>query len=109
MSEGNNFRCSDSSREYTINSRFNCDSSGLGYVFYCKVCCQQYIVSTFTPFRIRFDKYKSSRKKFSSGISVIHEELFIHFTEDNDHGFLEDVSVQIIDRVFGDFRLTEGF
>ena len=40
---------------------------------------------------------------------VLFTTYFRHFTEDNHHGFLEDVSVQIIDRVFGDLRLREGF
>ena len=109
MSEGKSFRCSDSGREYIINSRFNCDFSGLVYVLYCKVCCQQYVGSTFTPFRIRFNNCKSSIMKFSSEISVTHAELFRHFAEDNHHGFLEDAIVPIIDRVFGDSRFREGF
>ena len=36
-------------------------------------------------------------------------ELFKHLTEANHNGFLEDVSFQIIDRVFQDSRLGEGF
>ena len=78
------------------------------YVLGCKVCGKQYVGSTFTPFRIRFNNYKSSSRKFSSGISVTQAELFRHFTEDNHHEFLEDVSVQIIDKVFGASRLREG-
>ena len=45
MSEGNSFRCSVSGREYTINSSFTCDSSGVVYVLGCKVCGKQYIGS----------------------------------------------------------------
>ena len=66
MSEGNSFSCSDLGREYTINSRFNCDSSGVVNVLGCKVCGEQYVGSTFTPFRVRFNNYKSSSRKFSS-------------------------------------------
>ena len=109
MSEGSNFRSNYSGREYSISSRFNCDSSGVVYVLNCKVCGKQYINSTFTPFRVRFNNYKSSSRKFSSGISLTQAELYKHFTEANHNGFLEDVSFQIIDRVFGDSRLTEGF
>ena len=36
-------------------------------------------------------------------------ELSRHFTEAGHHGFLEDVSFQIIDRVFGVPRHKEGF
>ena len=80
MWEGNSFRCSDSGREYTINNRFNCDSSGVLYVLGFKICGKQYVGSTFTPFRIRFNNYKSSSRKFSSRISVTQAELFRHFT-----------------------------
>ena len=88
MSEGNNFRFSDSGRECTIDSRFNCDSSGVVYVLGCKVCGKQYIGSTFTPFRVRFNNYKSSSSNFSSEITVTQTEFFRHFTKGNHHGFL---------------------
>ena len=53
--------------------------------------------------------YKSSSRKFSSGVSVIQAELSKHFTETNHHGFLEDVSFHIIDRMFGVSRYKKGF
>ena len=109
MSEGNSFRCSVSGREYDINSDFNCDSSGVVYLLGCKVCGKQYVGSTFTSFRARFNNYKSSSRTFSSGVAVTHSELFRHSTEANHNGFLEDVSFQIIDRVFGVSRHKEGF
>ena len=80
MSEGNSFRCSVSGREYAINSSFTCDSSGVVYLICCKVCGKQYVCSTFTTFRVRFNNYKSSSRKFSSGILVTKAELFRHFT-----------------------------
>ena len=42
-------------------------------------------------------------------MSVAEEELFRHFTEVNRDRFLEDVVIQIIDRVFGDSRYRKGF
>ena len=50
---------------------------------------------------MRFNNYKSSSRKLSSGVPVAQAELFAHFTEANDHGFLDDVSFHIMDRVFG--------
>ena len=76
LSEGNSFRFSVSCREYAINSSFTCDSFGVDYVLGCKVCGKQYVGSTFTPFRVRFNNYKSSNRTFSRGISVIQAELF---------------------------------
>ena len=42
-------------------------------------------------------------------MSVAQADLFRHFTEGNHDGLLEDVTVQIIDRVVGESRLREGF
>ena len=66
--------------------------------------------STFISFRARFNNYKSSCRKFSSGVAVKQAEFFRHITEVNQHGFLEDVSFQIIDRVLGvlDIRKDSG-
>ena len=109
MSEGSNFKYNVSGREYDINSDSTCDSSGVVYLLGCKVCCKQYVDSTFTSFRARFDNCRSSSRKFSGGILVTPAELFRHFTEANHHGFVEDVSFQTIDRIFGVSRHTEGF
>ena len=75
----------------------------------CKVCGKQYVGSSFISFRARFNNYKSSSRKFSSGVAVTQAELYRHFTETNHHGFLEDISSQIIDRVFRVSRHKEGF
>ena len=68
----------------------NCGSSGVVYLLGCKVCGKQYVGSTFTSFRARYNNYKSSRTKFSSVVAVTQSEFFRHFTEANHHGFLED-------------------
>ena len=78
------------------------------YLLGCKVCGKQYVGSTFTSCRARFNNYKSSSRKFSSGVAVSQAELVRYFTEANHHGFL-DVSFQFIDRVFRVSRHKEGF
>ena len=70
-----------------MSSSFAFDSSGVVYVLGCKVYGKRYVGSTFMPFRVRFNNYKSSSRKFSFGISVTQAELFKHFTEANHHGF----------------------
>jgi len=42
-------------------------------------------------------------------MSVAEAELFRYFTEVNHNGFLEGVTLPIIDIVFGESRLREGF
>ena len=40
---------------------------------------------------------------------IRRQNLFRHFAETNHHAFLEDISFQIIDRVFGDSRNGKDF
>ena len=42
-------------------------------------------------------------------MSVAQAEIFRHFTEPNHNECLEDVTIRIIDRAFGESRLTKGF
>ena len=97
--EGSSFRCSTSGKEYPISDRFDCDSLGVVYLLGCKVCGKQYVGSTKAAFRNRFNSYKSYSRTFSKGRSVDQAQLYEHFTEANHHGFLEDVTVQIIDTI----------
>ena len=46
---------------------------------------------------------------FLVGVSVTKAKLFRNFTEANHHGFLEDISFQLIDRMIGAYRHKEGF
>ena len=67
------------------------------YLLGCKVCGKQNVGSTFTSFRTRFNNYKSSSIRFYSGMSVAQAELFRYSTEVNHNGFLEDVTIQIME------------
>ena len=109
MLEGSSFKCNVSGREYYIDSNITCDSSGVVCLLGCNVCGKQYVGSTFPSFSARFTNYKSATKMFSGGLLVPQAELFRHFTKAGHHGFLEDISFQIIDRVSGVSRHKEGF
>lgn len=67
MLEDVNFRCGGSGREFKIISRFTCDSSEVVYLLGCRVCGKRYVDSTYTPFRARFNKYKSKSLGFLNG------------------------------------------
>ena len=96
MSNSEHFHSNIDSREYRINYSFNYDSSNVVYLLECTVCGVQYVGSTCTPFRLRFNNYKACSRKFNSGASVPQVEFFRHFTEEGHHGFLKDISVKII-------------
>ena len=102
MSNSEHFYSDIDSREYRINYSFNCDSLNVVYLLQCTVCGVQYVGSTCTPFRLRFNNYKACSRKFNLGASVPQVEFFRHFTEEGHHGFLNDISVKIIDRLTGE-------
>ena len=85
MSNSEHFHSNIDSREYRINYSFNCDSSNVVYLLECTVCGVQYVGSTCTPFRLRFNNYKACSRNFSSGASVPQAEFFRHFTEEGHH------------------------
>ena len=88
MSYSEHFRSNVDSRECRINYSFNCDSSYVVYLLECTVCGLQYVGSTCTPFRLKFDNYKACSRNFNSGASVPQAEFFRHFTEEGYQGFL---------------------
>ena len=87
MSNSEHFHSNIDSREYRINYSFNCDSSNVVYLLECTVCTVQYVGSTCTPFRLRFNNYKACSRKFNS----------------------KDISVKIIDRLTGGTRMRKSF
>ena len=70
----------------------------------CKVCHAQYVGSTTTKFRLRFNNHKA-RFRAHSRLSFEGRNkddlLYRHFFGPGHHG-LEDVSIQLIDRVSGE-------
>ena len=64
MSNSEHFHSNVDSRKYRINYSFNCDSSNVVYLLECTVCGVQYVGSTSTPFRLRFNNYKACSRKF---------------------------------------------
>ena len=67
MVEGDSFRSEVSGGEFKISISFTCDSSEVVYLLGCKVCGLQYVESTFTQFRARFNNYKSACRRFFKG------------------------------------------
>ena len=67
MNNSEHFHSNIDSREYRINYSFNCDSSNVVYLLECTICGVQYVGSTCTPFRLRFNKYKACSRKLNAG------------------------------------------
>ena len=101
------FSNKNASKEYEIRKgALNCNSTNVIYLMQCKVCSLQYVGSTKTKFRYRFNNYKSKhlkyRKEFFEGTldasSNIQQAGFHkHFCQLDHHG-LSDWSVKLIDQ-----------
>ena len=63
-----------------------------------KVCQKQYVGSTITAFRKRFNQYKSNMKLYSEGRRGMKQgKLISHLFTDKHHGTYDDIKEQIID------------
>ena len=70
------------------------------YLSTCVICGKQYVGSTTTTFRLRFNQYKSNMTKYlkgQRGAKVKQEQLFDHFCTQNHDRTLKSMKVQIID------------
>ena len=86
---------------YSINYSLGCNSKNVIYLITCKKCGLQYVGSTSTKFRMRFNNHKSRVTTHPKKVAKKREEddfIYKHFNSDGHQG-LDDLSVQLIDRV----------
>ena len=85
-------------KTYKINHKLNCDDNCLIYLLSCKFCGKQYVGETTNSFRYRWNKYKDNDRKHSCKESCMQEHLFKHFNSMGHNGFLNNVSIKLIDK-----------
>ena len=112
LDESSCFKRTDFAREYSINYNFNCNSSNVVYLLTCKICKLQYVGSTTTKFRTRFNNHKSRMRRHRNLDQAQRDQddlLYRHFWSDGHNG-LHDMKIQLIDRVnkIEDLRDKEG-
>ena len=99
-------------KRYSINYSLNCNSCNVVYLITCKICGLQYVGSTTTKFRLRFNNHKSRIRRHEKLEQVNREndDLFYKHLWSEGHNGLSDVKIQIIHRVNGEreLRETEG-
>ena len=85
---------------YKINHNFNCNSKCLIYLLSCKTCGKQYTGKTVDKFRSRWNNYKTDARKAASGNIESCKQQFLqnHFLQDDNHGFLEDIEVTLVEK-----------
>ena len=83
-----------------INRNFNCNSKCLIYFLSCKTCGKQYTSKTGDKHRIRWSNYKTDAWKAASDNIESCKQQFLqnHFLQDDNHGFLEDIEVTLVEK-----------
>ena len=96
--------------KFKINYPFDCDSEGMVYLISCTKCRKNYVGSTITSFRKRFNNHKSSLVRYGKGQRGIPgEHLCAHFYEEGHEG-IENMDVRIIDKTnINEPATREGF
>ena len=100
---GNTFVSNTTGKSYNINYNLDCNSSSVIYLLSCKICGKQYVGSTVTKFRLRFNNHRSrlrGHSRLEPGDRASDDLIYKHFFTEGHNG-LDDVSVQIIDKVYG--------
>ena len=68
------------------------------YLLTCKICRKQYVGSTITKFRLRFNQYESNTKFYGEEkMNFRQEKLIEHFYIENQNGTHQDISYKIFD------------
>ena len=97
VSETKTFTSNVTGETYKINHKLTCDDNCLIYRLSCKCCGKQYVGETTDNFRYRQNNYKDNDRKHSRKESCIQEHLFKHFNSHGHNGFLNNVSISLID------------
>ena len=80
----------------TLNIDLTACLKCLIYLLTCIKCKKQYVGQTVDTCRYRWNNYRSNSCKH--GISCMQEHLYEHFCDSEHSGFLNDVSITIIDK-----------
>ena len=98
MNEMDSFASNVTKEEYQINHCFDCNENCFIYLFTCKVCLKQYVGQTVYELRLRWNNYKTNNRKDERVESCMQEHLFEYFSVEGHDGFLEDISITVIDK-----------
>ena len=99
FTEADSFTCSNDQTNFNkINHRFNCNERCLIYLITCNRCLKQYVGETVDEVRHRWNNYKDNTRKFVRGEHCMQRHLYEHFKLPGHLGFLNDISVTLIDK-----------
>ena len=79
IEETDTFTSTATAESYKINHHLCCNDKYLIYLLTCKVCKKQYTRKTADRFRLRWNDYKESDRKFLRGEEIKRKSLHEHF------------------------------
>ena len=85
-------------KTYTINHKFDCSDKCFIYLLTCKKCLIQYFDKTVDQFRYRWSNYKSHSRNYDCNQPCMRRHLYEHYSSVGHCGFLEHVSIKLIDK-----------
>ena len=93
MKTTDTFQVITKDKKYLIRKgNLNCNTTHVIYLIECKTCGKPFIGSTETPFRARFNNYRSAQRNFEKGKKVLQESFHVHFSEESHCGEKDWVS-----------------
>ena len=98
--ESKDFKSTVTGDNFVINFNVDCNSDHVVYLLSCARCEMQYVGSTITKFRTRFNNHKSrlnAHKRLTTENKVKDDCIYRHFNQP-DHQGLADVRVRLIDK-----------
>ena len=101
VTDTESFSSSVTGETFKINHHLNCDDKCIIYLLTCNQCKKQYVGETTNKFRFRWNNYKCNSNKFDKKDTCMQEHLYGHFKSPGHTGFLNDVSVTLIDKTDG--------
>ena len=104
---GDTFCSNKNGKEFKINYNLDCNCSNVIYLINCTKCKVQYVGSTTTRFRTRFNNHKSrvnAHVNLSLNQKGKDDLIYRHFNSEGHRG-LEDMQIQLIDHVKGEKEL----
>ena len=85
-------------KTYKINHKFECSDKCLIYLLTCKKCLIQYVGKTVDELRYRWNNYKNNSRNYGCNQPSMQRHLYEHYSSTGHCGFLEHVSIILIDK-----------
>ena len=98
ITEADSFNYSNGQLNFKINHKFDCNEKSLIYLITCSRCLKECVGQTVDEFRHRWNNHKDNARKFERGEHCMQRHLYEHFNVPGHSGFLNDVSVTLIDK-----------